>query len=180
MRRAAKRFSLTFVILASGSSPTGLWMTAPAYFPHPEYAGASEEAKQVSDPDSPKSFPSKPCLFRRGLGLASRRCAERSRTCWWCPGSMSLSLTWADALRTIGYNDPRQQGREGERPSRASETLACRPASCCRCWCRNRSTPAAWISERKLTKSCRLRRRRLTDHAITTSAMVWSSVETRR
>ena len=52
MRRAVKRFSLTFVILASGSSPTGLWMTAPAYIPiprHPEYAGASEEAEHASD-----------------------------------------------------------------------------------------------------------------------------------
>jgi hypothetical protein len=66
MRRAAKRFSLTFVILASGSSPTGLWMTAPAYIPiprHPEYAGASEEAKQVSDPDVSEELPEQAILL---------------------------------------------------------------------------------------------------------------------
>jgi hypothetical protein len=48
------------------------------------------------------------------------------------------------------------------------------------CRCRNRSTPAAWISDKKATRSWRLRPRRSTDQAITTSnsrraAALWSA-----
>ena len=54
MRRAGKRATLPFVILASGFPPTRLWMTALAYIPiprHPEYAGASEDAEHL--PNAP-------------------------------------------------------------------------------------------------------------------------------
>jgi hypothetical protein len=71
MRRAGKRATLPFVILASGFPPTRLWMTAPAYIPiprHPEYAGASEDAEHLPNaPDVSEELTGKPCLSRFGL-----------------------------------------------------------------------------------------------------------------
>ena len=75
MRRAGKRATLPFVILASGFPPTRLWMTAPAYIPiprHPEYAGASEDAEHLPNaPDLSFVFQEITHL-RPPCGLASR------------------------------------------------------------------------------------------------------------
>ena len=87
MRRAGKRATLPYVILASGFPPTRLWMTAPAYIPiprHPEYAGASEDAEHLPNaPDVSEELTGQAFACRgSGFGFATRPSAERSRSAW--------------------------------------------------------------------------------------------------